>query len=136
MVLKSDLAAMDDDIRYAQSAASRLEELKAEQRNQSADALLRDFDLSLPVAAFAERATQKSLIAKTNVDIGEEKGGTVAVKLSKISLRQLVRMLYLIEQSNAGASVDKLSIDSKDDPEGYLWADLVVRKAAKAAGGL
>lgn len=134
MVLKSELAAMEEDIRYAQNAAARIEELKAEARNQNSDSLLRDFDVSLPVAAFAERATQKSLISKSNVEIGDEKNNGVTVKLTKISLRQLVRMLYLVEQSNAGAAVEKLSIDNKDDPEGYLWAELLVRKIPKVGG--
>jgi hypothetical protein len=131
ILLKSDLASLDDDIRYAQNSATRIEEMKAEARAQTSDSLLRDFDVSLPVAAFAERATQKSLISKSNVDIGEEKNNGVAVKLTRISLRQLVRMLYLMEQSNSGATVEKLAIDSKDDPEGYLWAELLVRKAPK-----
>jgi hypothetical protein len=133
--MKSELVALDESIRYAQTAASRIDELKAEARNQSSDILLRDFDVTLPVAAFAERATQKSLISKTNVEVGEEKNNGVLVKLSKISLRQLVRMLYLVENSNAGATVEKLSVDAKDDTEGYLWAELLIRKA-KSAGGI
>lgn len=134
ILLKNEIAAMDDDIRIAQRAATRIEELKAEARNQSSDPLLRDFDVNLPITAFAERAAQKSLIAKTNVEVGEEKNNGVVLKLTKISLRQLVRVLYLFEHSNSGASVEKLSIDSKDDPEGYLWAEILVRKAPRAGG--
>ncbi|MGZ3694015.1 MAG: hypothetical protein ACXWQO_07430 [Bdellovibrionota bacterium] len=134
ILLKNELASMDDDIRYTQNAATRIEELKAEARTQSSDSLLRDFDINLPIAALAERATQKSLISKSNVEVGEEKNNGVIVKLTKISLRQLVRMLYLFEQSGAGATVEKLSIDSKDDPEGYLWAEILVRKAPKMGG--
>ncbi len=134
IVLKNELASLDDDIRFAQNSATRIEELKAEARNQNSDSLLRDFDVNLPVTAFTERASQKSLISKTNVEIGEEKNDGVSVKLSRISLRQLVRMLYLMEQSNSGATVEKLNIDSKEDPEGYLWAELFVRKAPRAGG--
>src|SRR5688500_6707618 len=49
MVLKSELASLDDDIRFAQKSATRLEELKAEARTQGSDSLLRDFDVNLPV---------------------------------------------------------------------------------------
>ena len=134
MLMKSELAAMDEDIRFIQNTATRIDELKAEARNLNSDVLLRDFDTSLPVAGFVERASQKSLISKGNVEVGEEKNDGVVVKLSKISLRQLVRMLYLIENSNAGASVERLSVDAKDDTEGYLWAELLVRKPARAGG--
>lgn len=130
ILMKNQLAALDENIRFTQNAAVRIEELKAEARNQSSDALLRDFDTTLPVAAFAERATQKSLISKGNVEVGEEKNGGVQLKLNKISLRQLVRMLYLVENSNAGATVEKLSVDSKDDAEGYLWVEMLVRKVS------
>ena len=51
------------------------------------------------------------------------------VKLSRISLTQLVRMLYIIEESGAGASVEKLNVDAKTDLEGYLWATITVRKS-------
>src|SRR4051812_47594533 len=67
ILLKNELASMDDDIRYAQNAATRIEELKAEARTQNFDSLLRDFDVNLPIASLAERATQKSLISKSNV---------------------------------------------------------------------
>lgn len=127
--LKGNLAGMEEDIRYVQNAAVQIQTLRAEASSQSNEPLLRDFDLTLPVTAFAERAAQKSLIPKANVEVTDEKKDTALLKLNKISLRQLVRVLYLVEQSGAGASVDRLAIDSKDDPEGYLWAEVLVRKA-------
>lgn len=132
--LKSDIASMEDSIRYVQGAAVKIEELKMQARSQSNDSLLRDFDVSAPIATFAERASQKAMIPKGNVEIAEAKGNAVELKLNKISLRQLVRTLYLFEQSQSGAVVEKLNIDSKDDAEGYLWASLSVRKEPKKAG--
>lgn len=129
--LKSEIAQMDDQIRYVQSSAVKIEELKMQARSQSGDSLLRDFDISAPISSMAERATQKALIPKGNVEIADGKGNSVDIKLNKISLRQLVRMLYLFEQSQSGAVVDKLSVDSKDDAEGYLWVSLSVRKEIK-----
>lgn len=129
--LKSEIATMEDSIRFVQSSAVKIEELKMQARNQSSDLLLNDFDVNAPIGSFAERATQKAMIAKGNVEISDPKGNSVEVKLTKISLKQLVRTLYLFEQSQSGAVVDKLSVDSKEDPEGYLWATISVRKDPK-----
>ncbi len=129
IAIKNDLIAKDQDIRYVQSAAVRIEELNAQARSQDGEPLLRNFDNSGPAAPFAERVAQKSLIPKSNVEVTDAKNGMAELKLNKISLTQLMRVLFLIERSGSGASVEKLSVDSKDDPEGYLWAQLTVKKA-------
>ncbi len=131
--LKNELAQMDQQIRLAQNSAVRIEELKAQERNRTSDALLRDFDTSGPADGLAERVATKALIAKTSVEVSSVKGGA-DMKLNKISLRQLVRALYLIEKSGSGASVEKLSVDTKDDPDGYLWAQLILKKEADKGG--
>ncbi len=127
--LKKEIARMEDQIRLAQNSAVRIEELKAMQRNRTADFLLKDFDVSGSTDSFAGRVGAKSLIAKESVEVISGKGNSSDLKLSKISLRQLARALYLIEKSGSGATVDKLSVDTKDDPEGYLWAQLTLTKA-------
>lgn len=126
--LKRELARMDEQIRLTQNTAVRIEELKAQQRNRTSDALLRDFDVSGSTDSFIERVGTRSLIAKTSVEVVPGKGNASDLKLNKISLRQLTRALYLIEKSGSGASVEKLSVDTKDDPEGYLWAQMTVKK--------
>ncbi len=125
--LKNDVARMDEQIRLAQNSAVRIEELKAMEKNRTADAILRDLDISGTADVFAERVGAKALIAKPSVEI-TEKAGAAEMKLSKISIRQLVRLLYLLEKSGSGANVNKLSVDTKDDPEGYLWAQLTFKK--------
>lgn len=129
ITLKSEIASMDETIRFAQNTSAKIEELKAQARNQGGDTMLQGFDVGAPVVPFVERAAQKSLIPKSNVEVSEGKADQAQLKLTKISLRQLVRILYLIEQSGASASVERLVVDSKDDPEGYLWAELLVKKA-------
>ncbi|HEY8279042.1 MAG TPA: hypothetical protein VIH99_05435 [Bdellovibrionota bacterium] len=133
--LKNELARMDDQIRMAQNSSVRIEELKAMERSRTADPLLRDFDLSGPADTFAERVGTKALIAKSSVEVSGSKTGA-DLKLNKISLRQLVRTLYLIEKSGSGASVEKLTVDAKNDTEGYLWAQLEIKKDAGAKGGM
>jgi hypothetical protein len=127
--VKSQLAEMDNTTRYVQTAAVRIEELRAQARVQGEEPLLEGLDLTAPVAAFLERAGQKSLIPKSNVEVSAGQGPAADLKLNRISLTQLVRMLYILEHSGAGTTIEKLNVDAKEDKEGYLWATLTVRKA-------
>jgi hypothetical protein len=129
---KNEIARMDETIRYMQTSATKIAELQEQASQESADPLLEGFDAEAPLAAMLEQAGQKSLINKTNVSVTEGDNGTRAdVKLNKISLTQLVRILYLIEESGSGAVVEHLNVDAKDDSQGYLWTTLsVVRKPA------
>jgi hypothetical protein len=127
--IKNELASMDEQIRYAQTAGVKIEELRSRAQSQGSEPLLEEIDLEAPVDSFLERATQKSMIAKGNVEVMPPNGNVGEVKLSRISLTQLVRMLYIIEESGAGASVEKLNVDAKTDLEGFLWATITVRKS-------
>ena len=128
--LKNELARMDDSIRMSQSSAVRIQELKAQEENRNADMLLRDFDVSGNAMSFAERVGSKALIKKESVSVTAGVKDSADMKLDHISLRQLARALYLIEKSGSGASVEKLTVDTRDDPEGYLWAQLTIKKEA------
>ncbi|MCO5141523.1 MAG: hypothetical protein M9962_00365 [Oligoflexia bacterium] len=129
--MKNDIAAMEEQIRSTQMIGTKIEEYKIAARSQNQDPILRDFDIGADLAAFAERATQKSLIPKDNVKIEEEKKSSIKIDLSRISLRQLVRILFLIEQSGATTAVESLNVDTKDDPEGYLWSTITIKKGGK-----
>lgn len=127
--MKNEIAAMDENIRYVQSSAVKITELQEQAAQQTQDPLLEEFDPEAPLGELLSAAGQKSQIAKSNVQVTEGDNGTRAdVKLNHISLTQLVRVLYLIEQSGAPTVVDKLTVDAKDDKQGYLWATMTVRK--------
>ncbi len=132
--LKNEIARLDDSIRMTQNADVRIQELKALEAMRNSDPLLRDFDVSGDAGSFAERVGTKSLIKKESFTVTPGAKGSADMKLEKISLRQLVRALYLIEKSGSGASVEKLSVDTRDDPEGYLWAQLSLKKDMAAGG--
>lgn len=127
IALKNELARMDESIRMTQNSEVRIKELEALERSRRADPMLASFDSSGSADSFAERVATKSLIAKDSVVVSSSKGGA-EVKFNKISLRQLSRALYLIEKSGGGASIDRLGISTKDDPEGYLWAEISIKK--------
>lgn len=134
IALKNELARMDDEIRMTQNSTVRIQELKMAEQNRNSDALLRDFDVSGDVGGFAERVGTKALIKKESYTVTPGAKSTADMKLEKISYRQLARALYLIEKSGSGASVDKLSVDTKGDPEGYLWAQLTLKKELAKGG--
>lgn len=125
--LKSELARMDESIRMAQNSAARIEELKALDSARRADPMLRDFQTDGDASSLAERVGAKSLIRKDDYKVTGA-GASASLSLTKISLRQLSRALYLIEKSGAGASVEKLNVTTKDDTEGYLWAEITLKK--------
>lgn len=126
--VKNQIAEMEANIQYVQKAAVRIDELRQRAQSQGSEPLLEDIDTNAPVPAFLERAAQKSLIAKGNVEVGAA-GAATELKLNKISLTQLLRVLFIIENAGAGTTVDKLKVDAKEDLEGYLWATMTVRKA-------
>jgi hypothetical protein len=126
--VKNEIAAMEETIQYVQKSAVKIEELKAQAMQQGTEPLLEGLNLDAGVTAFLEQAVQKSLISKANVEIVAGQGSTAEAKLNKISLTQLVRMLYILEKAGAGTIVEKVSVDAKEDKEGYLWASLLVRK--------
>ena len=125
--LKNELARMDESIRMAQNSAARIEELKALDSARRADPMLRDFQTDGDASSLAERVGAKSLIRKDDYKVTGA-GASASLSLTKISLRQLSRALYLIEKSGAGASVEKLNVTTKDDTEGYLWAEITLKK--------
>jgi hypothetical protein len=96
--------------------------------------LLGTFDTGGAAEEFAERVGQKALVAKASVEVANVKAASAELKLNKISLRQLARALYLIEKSNSGASVEKMNVDSREDTQGFLWAQLTIRKEAAKGG--
>jgi hypothetical protein len=131
---KMSLTELEENIRFVQSSAAKIEELKVQARSQGSDSLTRDLDPSAPVDIFLQKVVEKAMIQKAAIELGEPKGPMVDLSLTRISLRQFVRVLYMIENSQAGATIEKFTLDNKDDPEGYISATLSVRKNAKAGG--
>lgn len=127
--LKTQIIENETLLATLQQTSAKIAQIKAqEQENRLVDPIFRDLDPTASPQTFLEKALQKSKISKTSAESIEEKGSKVDVKLSKISLKQLVRLLYYIEHSNAGARVDRLKVETRDDPEGYLWSNLTLLK--------
>jgi hypothetical protein len=130
IAMKNEIAGIEETTRYVQASAVKIQELQEQASNDTADPMLEGFDAEAALPALLEAAGAKSLIAKPNVTVTDS-GDHAEVKLNRISLTQLVRMLYLLEQSGANAVVDHLNVDAKDDTQGYLWASISVRRGGK-----
>jgi hypothetical protein len=128
--VKNQIAEIESQTIYAQKAAAKVEEFRAAARSQGVEPLLEELDLAAPLVAFLERVSQKSLINKANVEISES-GPLAEMKLSRISLTQLVRVLFILENAGAGTKVEKMNIDAKEDRDGYLWASLSVKREGR-----
>jgi len=130
--LKSQMQEMNDQILYIQSANEKMDLYRNEIRDQGSDLLLKDVDKNAPLPLYSTAVAQKSSIAKENIEVVEKPGSggvtSVEVKLNKISLRQLQRMLFLLENAKNGVDIVKVDTDSKNDPEGYLWAVISLQK--------
>ena len=131
--VKGRIQTLEEQIRYVQTAAEKIEENKALARVQSFSPEFRDLDKSLPLASFAEKVAQKAMVNKESFTVTDSAAGA-ELSLNKISLRQLVRILYFLEFAKAGIGVEKLIVDLKDDTDGYLWAQLTLKKAPAKRG--
>ena len=132
--LRTELALMEDQIKFVQSSVAKIEELKAQARTRNTEPLLRDLESDLDLNTLTDKIVQKALIPKANAEVGDAKANALEVKLNKISLRQLVRVLYMLEESQANTVVEKINIDSREDKEGYIWVVLGIKKFPAKAG--
>ena len=140
--LKSKMAEIEDEVHYIQSANEKMDGLRRKiQEQQNADPLTRDIDKNAPLPQFAEQVAKKASVTKDNLEILEKPSSktesTLELKLNKISLRQLLRVLFVFENAKNGVNITKVESDSKNDPEGYLWAVIGLQKKVTplASGG-
>ena len=126
--VKKEIARMDETIRYMQTSRVRIQELEARaSQAQNAEPLLEDFDVEAPLEELVTAASLKSLMLKNNVTVTGDDSRAEA-KLEHVTLRQLGRLLFLLEQSGAAATVERFTVESRNDPAGYLWATLTVTR--------
>lgn len=126
---KAEIQQINDDIAFIHSANEKMDILRKQSREQSSDVGLRDIDKNAPLPSFASAVAQKAAIAKESTEV-KEAGDSVELKLNKISLKQLVRVLFAFENARNGISIAKVETDSRNDPEGYLWASVHLQKQA------
>ncbi len=128
--LKRELAEKADLLVLMQGANDELRRLKEANSAAAAGA-----EAEGPWPAYLEGIASGNGIDKTSFAVGTEKpGGTtesskemlVDVALKHVSIKQIVRFTYALENGTRPAKLRNLTIDTKNDPAGYLDATLAI----------
>jgi hypothetical protein len=139
--MQSQIDDAEANIHYLQNAMDKMEDFRARTRALSYDTNLKDIDRSVSLSAFTEKAAEKSFLSKASYEIQNDKTSpptkgviqsSLDIHLNKVSLRQVVRLLYFLEQTQSGIEVQRMSLESKNDPQGYLWASLSLKRNTEA----
>lgn len=129
---QNEIARIEAQTEFLNSGTSEIRELKALIAQQSTSA-----DPSITPDSTAKEVATKSLVqAKIREDAAtiEEKGSNgITLKAQKINLRQVVQLLYTIENSPAGIDIQDLDIDTQSDHDGYLWLTMSFQKRPSKA---
>ncbi len=137
---QSQINEFDASISYLQDSSDKMEDFKARARAYGSDPNLKDLDRSASLPAFTEKVAEKAFLSKDNYEILDEKQSppakgivqsSLSLHLNKVSLRQIVRLLYFLEQTQSGVEVQRISIDSKTDTQGFLWASLSLKRSSE-----
>lgn len=120
---------LDSSIHYLTRSAEKMDELRQKIRAQSANADDLDLDEKSALSEVSEKVAGKSGIGKDSLELTTGAGPNYEFKLNKISLRQLDRFLFTLENSRAAANVQHILIETRNDPEGYMWASIKLARA-------
>lgn len=131
-IAKRDIADANESIRYLDASSDKMDELRQRIRAQSVAADDLDLNPSSPLLEVTEKVAGRSAIGKDSLEVpATATGPTLEVKLNKISLRQLVRFLFYVENSKAEVAFQQVQVDTKSDTQGYLWAVLKLAREIK-----
>ncbi len=121
------LAEINQKIQMLDQAAEQIRELRT--RATTSGPSLQGVDLSAPLPELAEALAMKASIAKGSIEVS----GTNPVKLSlsQVSIRQLVRLSFFLENQVPQVEWQNFLIDARDDQEGYLWAEIQLSRKGK-----
>ncbi|NUM88033.1 MAG: type II secretion system protein M [Bdellovibrionales bacterium] len=114
------LREINGKILMLDQAAEQIRDLKT--RAATSGPSLQGVDLSAPLPELAEALAMKASIAKGSIEVSST-GSAVKLSLSQVSIRQLVRLFYFLENQVPGVEWQSLKVDARDDVEGYLWAE-------------
>lgn len=128
--LKRELAEKADLLVLLQGANDELRRLKEANSAAAAGA-----EAGGPWSVYFEGIASGSGIDKASLTVGSEKPGNttdsskealVDVSIRHVSIKQIVRFTYALENGSRPAKLRNLTIDTKNDPSGYLDANLAV----------
>jgi hypothetical protein len=114
-------------IQYTKDAAKKIEEARrvTSGGTQSAGGL----NTSAPLPELLEQVALRASVSRGSMEVVE--GDPAVLKLSRVSIRQLVRIFFVLENQIPDIEWKKLSLDTQGDTKGYLWANIEVRRGGK-----
>ncbi len=119
---QSQIRDKDALIQYTKDAAKKIEEARRSGGPQNVGGLNAD----APLPELLEQVALRASVNRGSLEITE--GEPTIMKLSRVSIRQLVKVFFILENQIPGIEWKRLSLDSHGDTKGYLWADLEVRR--------
>jgi hypothetical protein len=116
-----------------QSANDEMLTLKS--RAPSAPTTVNPDAVETPWSGYFEGIANSLSLDKTTVSIGQEKAGDSSdeskeaiyeIGLKHVNIKQVVRFALALESGSRPVKIKNLTVDTKDDPTGYLDATLVL----------
>lgn len=122
---KEELQKVKEITDYLSQSADEISQLNTIIRKKGKK-VKRKIDLDASLLDILENSFRHAQIIKERYKINSSSSSTASSNLKLISLPQLLNALYNIEGSNI--EITKLDIDTKNDPEGYVWAKIDMKK--------
>lgn len=122
---KSRITEIEALVQYAKIAAGKIDA----SRRTGPGGLpgLSGINAAAPLPELLEQISLRASIGRGSIEMVE--GDPTVLKLSRVSIRQLTRLFYILENQLPGVEWKKIALDSRNDTQGYLWADIEVRRA-------
>lgn len=128
---KGDIAQDQKLIYFLKKARAEIDFLERQSRLAGQSPMNR-VDPNAPIAEIAATSAAQASIGENSIEIKEGDGsnGALSVNVNKVSIRQVMGLLFSLENSGAPIVVSKLNIDLRDDRKGYMWADLSLERGS------
>ncbi len=128
---KSAINAAQDSIYFLRKSKAELDFL-TKQINLTGNRSRKVIDPNSSLEEIAAKSAAQAAIPDTSIEIKNNEGGArgLSVALNRVSLIQLMGVMYSIESSGAPVSISGMDIDLRNDREGWMWASLNIKKEA------
>ncbi len=129
--LSAEVNEKTDLIAYLQASSDEMRRLRESNSSASSSGA----EDSSPWSSYFQSLASQVLIDPSNLSVSGEKPGAktdttaeglIDISLKHVSIKQIVRFLNMVETSARPVKVRNLLIDAKNDPSGYLDAEIAV----------
>lgn len=125
---KKEIRELEEQTDYLNRSAMEIQELRQiiALQGQNVDTTV---TADTPSREVATKYLAQANVREESATIAEgAQPSSVTISLSKISLIQLRKLLFSLENSPAGIDLTQVDVDTKSDPKGYMWSTIAFRK--------